>query len=269
MDLSIIILNYKTRGLLKQCLRGVRLFDLNLDYEIIVVDNNSRDGTIEMMKQEFPEIKLIASPVNNGHAAGSNLGLKEAKGKYSLLLNTDIAILDNAIRKLYDFMETHPKAGLVGPKLLNPNGSIQLSCCQFPKFLIPIYRRTPLGKLWFAKKVLRKYLMLDFDHNQTRKVDWMLGACMMIKNEAMEKVGLMDERFFLYFEDVDWCRRFWQAGYDVYYFADVELVHYHRRESAENPGLKGVFSYPTRIHIASWLKYSAKYFGVKNKIKNA
>lgn len=268
MDLSIIILNYKTRGLLKQCLKGIQLFDLKLDYEIIVVDNHSSDDTIEMMRNEFPHIKLIASLVNNGHAAGMNLGIKEAKGKYLLLLNTDIAILDNTIRKMYDFMEAHPKAGLSGPKLLNPDGSTQLSCCQFPKFLIPIYRRTPLGKLPFTKKVLRRYLMLDWDHEETRTVDWILGACMIARKDAVEKVGPMDERFFLYFEDVDWCRRFWQAGYEVYYIAEVELVHYHRRESAENPGLKGVFSYPTRIHIASWLKYFAKYFGVKNKKTN-
>lgn len=265
MDLSIIILNYKTRGLLKQCLRGIQLFDLKMDYEIIVVDNHSHDGTPEMMREEFPEIKFIASPVNRGHAGGINLGLKEAKGKYLLLLNTDIAVLNNAIKKMYDFMESHPKVGLAGPKLLNPDGSIQFSCLRFPRFLTPIYRRTALGKLPFAKKELKRYLMADFNHQSSRPVDWMLGACIIARKEAMEKVGLMDERFFLYFEDVDWCRRFWQAGYDVYYIAEVELVHYHRRESAESPGLKGAFSYPTRIHMASWLKYFAKYFGTKDK----
>ena len=267
MNLSIIILNYKTRGLLKQCLKGIQLFDLNLDYEIIVVDNNSCDGTIEMMKDEFTQIKLIASLVNKGYAGGMNLGIKEAKGKYLLLLNTDIAILDNSIRKLYDFMEAHPKAGLAGPKLLNPDGTTQLSCYRFPSFLIPIYRRTPLGKLPFTKKILRKYLMLDWDHKQSKTVDWILGACMIVRKEAINKVGRMDERFFLYFEDIDWCRRFWQNSYEVYYIADVELVHYHKRESAENPGLKGVFSYPTRIHIASWLKYFAKHFGSKDLVK--
>lgn len=265
MDLSIIILNYKTRGLLKQCLRGVQLFDLNLDYEIIVVDNHSGDGTVEMMRGEFPHIKLITSPENNGFAAGVNLGIKEAIGNYLLLLNTDVAILDNAIRKMYDFMESYSQAGLAGPKLLNPDGSTQLSCYRFPSFFIPIYRRTPLGKLPFAKKNLRKYLMLDWNHKESRTVDWILGACMIVKKEAVNKVGLMDERFFLYFEDVDWCRRFWQNGYKVYYMAEVELVHYHKRESAENPGLKGVFSYPTRIHIASWLKYFAKYLGAKTE----
>lgn len=263
-DLSIIILNYKTRGLLKQCLRGIQLFDLKLNYEIIVVDNNSHDGTPEMMKEEFSHIKFIASPVNKGHAGGINLGLKEANGQYIILLNTDIAVLDNAIKKIFDFMESHPKIGLAGPKLLNPDGSTQLSCYRFPKFLTPLYRRTPLGKLPFAKNQLKKYLMIDFDHKTSRTVDWVLGACMIIRREVLEKVGLMDERFFLYFEDIDWCRRFWQVGYEVYYIAEVELIHYHRRESAENPGLKGIFSYPTRIHIASWLKYVAKYLGVKN-----
>ncbi len=267
MDLSIIILNYKTRGLLKQCLKGIGLFHLPFKFEIIVVDNHSNDGTETMMQQEFPDVTFIKSETNRGFAGGMNLGIRKAQGNYFLLLNTDIAILDNAIARLHTFMEQHQSVGIAGPKLLNPDGSVQLSCYRFPTFFIPLLRRTPIGKLPFAKRRLQQYLMLDFDHAIDRPVDWFVGACMIVRRSAFEKVGPMDERFFLYFEDVDWCRRFWEAGFDVYYIAHIELVHYHKRESAANPGLKGLFSYPTRIHTASWLKYFAKYFGARSPQK--
>jgi len=262
MDLSIIILNYKTRGLLKQCLKGIRLFNLPLKYEIIVVDNASNDGTAEMMKEEFKEVKFIQSEFNRGFSAGNNLGIKEARGKYLLLLNPDIAVLNNAIFKMYQFMEANPKIGLAGPKLLNPDGTIQMSVKRFPSFWAHLYRRTPLGKLPFARRVIREYLMMDWDHKDSRPVDWVLGGSMIVRREALDKVGLLDERFFLYFEDVDWCRRFWQAGWQVYYIAEAEMVHYYKRESAENPGLGGLFKFPTRAHIASGIKYFVKYLGV-------
>lgn len=262
MDLSIVILNYKTRGLLKQCLKGLRLNHIPFSYEVIVVDNNSHDGTAAMMRSEFPDVTLIASSVNGGFAAGMNLGIRQSSGRYVLLLNPDIAVLSNAIAEMYDFLERHPRVGLAGPKLVNPDGTIQTSCRKFPTFWTILFRRSPLGKLPFAHRRLRAFLMLDWDHRDNRPVDWLLGACLMVRRTAMESVGLLDERFFLYFEDVDWCRRFWDAGYEVYYLgAASEIVHYHRRLSAESPGLKGIFSYATRLHIVSGLKYFTKYSG--------
>lgn len=263
-DLSLVVLNYKSKGLLKQCLKGIGLLKLPFDYEIIVVDNNSQDSSIKMMKEFFSEINLIVSPVNHGCAAGNNLGLKVAQGRFIMILNPDIAVFEGAIEKMYDFLEKNSRVGLVGPRLTNPDGTRQVSCFRFPGVFIPIFRRIPLGRLPFVKNSLRHYLMLDTDTEKNLPVDWILGACMMARSEAIQKVGLMDERFFMYFEDVDWCRRFWQAGYQVYYIYEAEMVHYHQRLSAENPGLKGIFSQPTRIHINSWIKYLAKYLGAKN-----
>ncbi|PIP17480.1 MAG: glycosyl transferase family 2 [Parcubacteria group bacterium CG23_combo_of_CG06-09_8_20_14_all_35_9] len=260
MDLSIIILNYKTKGLVKQCIKGIKLLNLELDYEIIVVDNASQDGVGQMIKEQFSEAKFIAGKVNRGYAAGNNLGIRRSKGKYIMILNPDITVLPQAIEKMFSFLESYPKAAVVGPKLINPDGSTQLSCYHFPSLLVPIYRRTPLGRLPFAKKILRWYQMMDWDHSKRRRVDWLLGACLMIRTSAIEKVGLMDERFFLYFEDIDWCRRFWQAGWEVYYIADAEMVHYYQRLSAEGPGIIGLFKKSTRIHIVSWIKYFAKWF---------
>ncbi|MDD5567241.1 MAG: glycosyltransferase family 2 protein [Patescibacteria group bacterium] len=265
MDISIIILNYKSKGLTKQCLRGIELIKPKREYEIIVVDNASNDGTAEMVRNEFPGVKLIVSPRNCGFAAGNNLGIRQATGKYIMILNPDVALLSDSIEVLYRFMEDHPEVGLAGPKLINPDGTVQASCRTFPTPKIIFYRRSPLGKFTGPKKVLREHLMLEWDHRENRAVDWMIGACFIVRAETVEKIGLLDERFFLYLEDVDWCRRFWQAGYKVYYVADAEMVHYHQRLSAESPGLGGILSYATRIHIISAIKYFAKWNGVKNK----
>jgi len=260
-ELTIIILNYKTKGLLKQCLRGIKESNLAMATEVIVVDNNSKDGSVAMVEEIFPDIKIVISPTNVGFAAGANLGLRLATGRYLMILNTDVAIFRGAVEQLHKYLVNHPTAGIVAPKLINPDGTTQLSCYRFPNFIIPILRRTPLGKLPWAKKILRSYLMSDWDHQNTRPIGWALGACLMVRRVALDQVGIFDERFFLYFEDVDLCRRFWQRGWEVWYVSDAEMVHYHRRLSAESPGLTGLFSYPTRVHIISGLKYFAKYYG--------
>ncbi|MCK4968462.1 MAG: glycosyltransferase family 2 protein, partial [Candidatus Aenigmarchaeota archaeon] len=147
MLLSIIILNYKSKGLLKQCLKGILLLHLSFQYEIIVVDNASNDHCNKMIKEEFSQVKIILASFNRGYAAGNNLGMKIAQGKYVLILNPDIAVLKNSIEQLIKFMEQHSTAGMVGPKLINPNGSRQFSCFRFPRWYTPILRRTLLGRL--------------------------------------------------------------------------------------------------------------------------
>lgn len=261
LKVSIIILNYQTKGLLKQCLRGIRQSAIAMPHEVIVVDNHSQDSSVTMVQTHFPEVMLIEAKTNRGYAAGNNIGLRQARGEFVLIINPDIAIFSGAVEAMVGYLEHHTVVAMIGPKLINPDGSTQISCYRFPTPLIPIYRRTPLGRLPWARKPLRKYLMSDWDHASNKEVDWLLGACMLVRRSAIEKVGLMDERFFLYFEDIDWCRRFWKAGYEVHYLADVDLVHYHKRQSAESPGFTGVFSWATRVHIASAIKYFGKYLG--------
>ncbi|MBP6943101.1 MAG: glycosyltransferase family 2 protein [Candidatus Buchananbacteria bacterium] len=255
MELSIIITNYKTRGLLKQCLKGIYLFPPTVEYEVIVVDNNSQDGSVELVQENFPQVKLIELKENAGFHRGNNAGIKAATGKYLIFLNTDIAIFDNAFDKMHQFMETHPEAALMGPKLQNPDGSIQASCLRFPTLLVPFYRRTLLGMFGWAQRATNHYLMTDFDHTTTRTVDWILGACMIVRRSAVDVVGMMDERLFLYFGDVAWCRKFHDTGYQVYYFADTHIIHYHQRESAQS----GITSKVFWIHIRDWLTY-LKYY---------
>jgi GT2 family glycosyltransferase len=284
MDLSIIILNYKQKGLVKQCLKGIVTAQPQLDYELIVVDNNSGDNSLAMVKKMFkpeeepanhqpplpivkplkvPPIKTIQAKSNDGFATGNNLGINQARGKYVMILNPDIAVVPRALEKMVVFMETNPTVGIIGPKLINPDGSVQYSCRRFPGFLTPIYRRTIFGKLPFGKKAVDHYLMKDFDHQSNKEIDWLFGACLLLRKSVLEKIGLFDERFFMYFEDLDLCRRCWQAGFKVAYFSQAEMVHYHQRLSAERGGALGVFSRGGRIHTASGIKYFAKYLGVK------
>jgi hypothetical protein len=253
MVLSIIILNYKTKNLVKYCLKRI----VGLDCEIIVVDNASFDGVDRMIRENFPKVRFIQAEKNRGYAAGNNLGIKEAKGKYILILNPDVVVLDGTIEKMYEFMELHPRVGLVGPKLTSPNGDLQETCYRFPRFIIPLYRRTFLGKLPFAKKSLDHFSMRDYDHKKPRPVDWLQGSCLMARNTAIQEVGFLDERFFIYLEDTDWCRRFWQKGWQVWYLPEAEMIHYH--EQASLGGFLDIFKRSARAHITSWLKYFWKY----------
>lgn len=284
MDLSIVILNYKQKGLVKQCIKGIVTAQPNLNYELIIVDNNSGDGTLDMVRKMFsadsneiqlqpelpilkklkiPPIKTIQSDTNGGFAMGNNLGINQADGRYIMILNPDIAVVPGALEKMINFMESDKQIGIIGPRLINPDGSVQYSCRRFPSLLTPIYRRTFMGRLLFAKKPLSDYLMKDFDHEESREVDWLFGACLLIRKSVLDKVGFFDERFFMYFEDLDLCRRFWQAGFKVVYFTEVEMVHYHQRLSAEHNGILGIFSRGGRIHFESGIKYFAKYLGSK------
>lgn len=259
MELSIIITTYNSRGLLRQLLQGLLKFPPKVSHEIIVVDNDSRDKTDEMMHEQFPSICYIHSQKNLGLAKGNNLGIRQSTGEYVLILNPDIAVFEDEIDYLLEFLKTHNQAGVVAPQLLHPDKSIQFSTFIFPKWYIPILRRTPLGKISWSKKQLKQYMMKDWDHNESKKVDWVLGAAMLIRKSALAQVGLQDEDYFLYFEDVDWCKRFWKNGFEVWYTPKSKLVHYHKRESAENPGLKGIFNPLTNIHIRSWIAYLKKH----------
>lgn len=259
MDLSIVILNYQQKGLVKYCLKNLLSLDIPLKYEIIVVDNNSHDGLDRLISEQFLRVKFIQAGQNRGYAAGNNLGIKAASGKYILILNPDIRILSNAIMGLYNFMEANPNAGLAGPKILNPDNSLQYTCSRFPDWRLPFYRRTSLGATSRGKLWLNRYLMLDWNHEENKKVDWLFGACLIVKKSALENVGLLDEKYFLYMEDLDWCRRFWENKWQVWYVAGACVIHFHQRTSAEKGLWLAFFSKTARIHLASWLSYFNKF----------
>ncbi|MDD5626549.1 MAG: glycosyltransferase family 2 protein [Patescibacteria group bacterium] len=260
----IVIINYKTPALLRQCLDSILKNNPGMERRILVIDNFSEDESFAMMQKDFPEIKVLASQYNSGFGTAINWGINNAPNtaKYLVFLNPDIIMRGNALEKMLEFMEKRPEVALIGPKLLNPDLSVQSSCRRFITPKLILYRRTFLGRFGFAKKALQKFLMEDINHKKIQEVDWIFGACMMVRLAAIRDVGLMDERYFLYFEDMDWCRRFWEKGWKVYYYPEAEMIHYHRRDSAVESGFSALFNRAARIHIRSAVKYFIKYFGV-------
>ncbi len=264
--LSIIIVNYKTPALLKLCIKSIQESLLNIPYEIVVVDSATQEESEELIRFDFPEVIFLPFKENVGYAKAVNAGVKIAKGDPVLILNPDIIVTKDSIKKMVEFMNSYPKVGILGPQLINFDGTTQDSCYRFVTPEIILYRRTFLGRFPWAKKKVVHYLMKDWNHKSKKEVSWLLGAALMVSRAALDKVGLMDERFFLYFEDVDWCRRFWQAGFKVVYFPYAKMYHYHQRSSAAHRGLLGVFDKATRIHIHSAIKYFQKYGLKRNKL---
>jgi len=259
MRLSIIILNYNTCNLLRLCLQNLKSLNLDFAYEIIVVDNASGDKSAQMVKENFPQIKLISSAKNLGHAQGNNLGIKQAQGDYLLILNTDIIFKQRQdFNAILEYLDQHPDTAILGPRLTNGDGTIQNSCYRPYNFFTPIYRRTPLGKLSFARQDLARHLMWDFDHQLNREVSWLLGACLFVRRSFILEFGAFNPDFFLYFADYELCDRAQQQGYKVIYYANAQIVHYHKRESAQGSiwgGFGSILNYTTRTHLRDWLKY--------------
>ncbi len=262
MELSIVITSYKNPELLRLCIGSIRKNIAISDYEIIVVDSATEEVTEVLMREEFPEIKFFSFKKNVGFQALIRKGLENCGGNYILMLNGDIIVTDGSIEKMLNFIKTDSTIGLTGPQLLNFNGSMQESCFRFYKPLTIIYRRTFLKNFGFAKKHLGWFLMKDYDHKNPKEVDWLMGSALLVSREAIKKVGLMDPRFFMYMEDVDWCRRFWENGYKVVYFPDSKMHHYHSRGSAKGGFFQSLFfNKLTWIHIYSAMKYFLKYLG--------
>lgn len=225
LDLSIIIVNWNTRDLTAKCLRCVESTVKKISYETFVVDNNSTDGSQDMVRRDFPTVKLIANTDNVGFARANNQAMKVAQGRYVLLLNSDAFVKENTLDHMVQFMDEHPDAGMAGCKLLYEDGSLQGSCFTFPTLLTELYIALGLNSLFPKNKVFGKYAMSDWDFNDVRPVDVIMGAFMLVRAELIPQIGMMDESFFMYSEEVDWCYRFAQAGWKVYFCPDVETVH--------------------------------------------
>ncbi|MFH1773093.1 MAG: glycosyltransferase family 2 protein [Patescibacteria group bacterium] len=259
MDISIIILNYKSKKLVLNCLKSIKEADFGLlKYEIIVVDNNSQDGLRESLIKQNLDVIFIESKKNIGMGAGNNLGIKKAQGKYIVIMNPDTTVFKDTFKKIYDFMESNLGVGIVGPKQLYPNQTVQDSCFCWYNLFTPIYRRLPLSNLKFVKKDLDKFLMKDYNKKDIKEVNWLLGSFLFCRAKALFEVGLFDEHFFLYLEDTDLCYRFWIKNWKVVYFPKAAIIHDHIRQSARIAWYKFFISKTTICHIISWLKYLKK-----------
>lgn len=232
-DVSIIIVSHNSRDALSECLTSLERGDQTVTTETILVDNASSDGTPGFVGERFPWVSVTANEANIGYARAVNQGVGLSSGRYVLVLNPDVTARAGSIDKLVRFMDGNGDAGISGSKLLNPDGTLQHSCRRFYTFLTLLLRRGFLGRVFSNSRAVADHLMLDYDHEEPRPVDWVVGACMMVRREALRDIGLMDERFFLYFEDVDWCYRTWQSGWRVYYAPESVMVHRHVRASAQ------------------------------------
>ena len=263
-DLSILIVHTFERRLVRQTLRGIRRAAPRLHYEIIVIDNNPSAAMAQTLKNEFPDVRYTAMDANRGFGAAMNKGMSIARGKYVLIFNPDIVVAPGTLEDLHAYMEKHTDVGIVGPKLLNPDGTLQYSCNRYHEPMIPVYRRTPLGTFGFAKRAVDRFLMKDFSHEETREVDWLMGSSLFTRRAALQDVGQFDDGFFMYFEDTDLCRRFWEKGWRVVYHPDVSMVHYHRRASNDGTLFSQLRSPLTWQHIKSAMRFFTKYRGKPN-----
>jgi GT2 family glycosyltransferase len=220
--LSIIIANFNTRELTLKCLESIEKEGEGLNYEVIVIDNGSSDGSWEALnklREKNKRLVLIRNEENLGYVKANNQGIKKSQGKYIFLLNSDTYLKPNSLEKLIEFARSHEDAGVIGPKLLNHDGSVQASCFRFPTV------KNAILQYWFGKKGLYdKYVP---DGNNPSEVDSLVGAAFLITPKALEKEERLDERYWAYFEDIDYCRRVHRIGLKVYYFPEAEVVHYH------------------------------------------
>ncbi len=261
MELSIIVTNYRNPELLKICLDSIKKHTDKIVCELIVADSATQEDTEMMMREDYPEIKFFPFSENVGFQALIKKGIEESVGKYVLLLNGDVIVTPFSVEKMLSYIQSNPMIGMVGPKLLNFDGTLQYSCSRFYNPITIVYRRTFLGRFGFAKKHLDWFLMKDCDHSVVMDVDWLMGSSLMIARSAIEKVGLMDPGYFMYMEDVDWCRRFWENGYRVVFYPFAVMHHYHGRGSAKGGVIRSLLlNKLTWVHIFSAIRYFKKFW---------
>jgi N-acetylglucosaminyl-diphospho-decaprenol L-rhamnosyltransferase len=234
MDLSIVILNYNTREHLRTCLESLwaegstSVSGGAIEAEVFVVDNASVDGSAEMVTADFPWVTLVRSPRNGGFAYGNNQALQRAVGDAILVLNPDTLVPRGGIAQLMAKLAQHPEAGVIGPKLLKPDGSIHLACRRsFPTPSVAFYRLSGLSRLFPRSPRFGRYNLTFVNPDRPIEVDSVCGACLLVRRTVVERVGLLDERFFMYGEDLDWCLRTRQAGWTVRYEPSIVVQHQH------------------------------------------
>jgi GT2 family glycosyltransferase len=256
LDLGIVIVNYNVRDLLRDCLASVYDSRGDLSFEVCVVDNGSEDGSADMVAEEFPRVRIVRTE-NRGYAAGNNLGLREfgfggngdsgsSPPRYALLLNPDTVLLPSALADMLAFMEERAQAGVAGPRLVREDGSLDRACRRsFPTPKVALYRMSGLSRLFPRSQRFGRYNLTYLPPDVTTEVDSVVGAFMLIRGEALNQVGLLDEQFFMYAEDLDLCYRIKQQGWQVWYNAGVTVLHYKGQSSRQRSAFANVKFYET------------------------
>lgn len=250
---TVSIVNWNTSQELQACIVTL-LSQQDVYTEIVVVDNASTDDSLEMLRSRFPDIKVIANETNNGFGKAHNQAIKISDGDYHLILNPDTQLSEPFIlKKMAEYMTANPDIGILGPKILNSDGSLQYSARRFPSMIAGMFRNTVLDKLFPKNRFVRDYLMTDWAHDQISNVDWLSGAALMVRKETIQQIGILDERFFMYCEDIDWCKRAHDAGWRVVYYPVATIIHRIGASSDKDP-YRAI-----RLHHKSMLQYFLKY----------
>lgn len=226
MDLSIVIVTWNSEEYIRNCLDSILVSARNSNLEIIVVDNNSSDETAKIVEQLYPQVTLIQNKKNLGYAKANNQGIGKVKGEYILLLNPDTQVLEDSLPLMYEFMEENPKVGALGPKFLNPDKTVQASCREFPTFSTLIWEFSSLSRLFPRSRVFGRWRMGHFNFDKQREVDQPMGSCLVLRRATLDDVGIFDENFPMFFNDVDLCFRIKKRGWKIYFYPEAKVIHY-------------------------------------------
>jgi len=237
MDLTIVIVNWNTRDLLRECLNSVFTHVRDVTFEVFVVDNASRDGSAALVRGTFPDVRLIANESNVGFSCANNQAIRQATGEFILLLNPDTMLVEDAFSPLVRLLREQGEIGAIGPKVVNPDGvTVQYVCARrLPSLFFSFCHISGLARRFPRSSLFGGEVLSFWDHQTSRDVEALLGACMMVRRTAIDQIGLMDENQFMYGDDVDWCKRLLDGGWSIFYDADVKIIHYGGESAGQVP----------------------------------
>jgi N-acetylglucosaminyl-diphospho-decaprenol L-rhamnosyltransferase len=254
-DVTVSIVSHGHYHFLAPCLRSLYAATHRVSIEVALVDNVRQPEVETLVRTEFPQVRLLVNKRPLGFAENNNQIILSSGARHLFLLNPDTILQDGAVDELVAFMDSHPSVGACGPKLIYPDGRLQLSCRELPTIGSVLLRRTPLRRLLRNSRAVRKYTMADWDHGSGRSVGWLFGAAILIRREALQAVGGLDDGMFLYSEDVDWCLRCHQAGWDVFYVPDAVIIH-----ALDDQKYNRYFSKQRLLHYQSMLRFYRKHW---------
>lgn len=257
LDVSIVIPSWNAKEHLRRCIESIFEETEEIRIEVIVVDNASDDGSPEMVEEAFPHVILIKNDSNLGFGKACNLGMETATGKYIALVNSDIILGNHCLEKMYRYMEQHIEIGILGPRIHNPDGTLQRTCRGFPTLWNSYCRALALDRIFPKSKLFAGQFMTYWTYDAIRSVDFLSGCLMMIRSFCLEKVGFFDERFFIFAEDKDLCKRFWKAEFRVVFYPDAEAMHFHAASSANDP--TRFYMEEVKANFDYWRKHHSRF----------
>lgn len=266
VDVAISIVTGGGKEYIDTCLESIIAGTKKVSFEIYVVDNATEDGTVELIRRKYPQVFLSVNAQTYGFSRNQNHNLSRMNARYVVLLNDDCEIQPDCFDRMAAFMDSHPECGAAGPKILNTDGTLQLSCRSFPSpdirmLLAGLFHNNFLKKLFPMNPFTRMYLLTDWDHSREREVDWVSGSCLMIRQEALKQVGFLDENYRMFVEDVDWCYRARKMGWKIFYAPQSAVVHHGARTTSRDP-VPNIL-----LHHKSMYRFYKKHFMVRGRLK--